>query len=63
MQFKFPGILFYWTSSGKAEVDFVASVNERIYPLETRGGVSPKSKSRRAIMKNTDLKSCHEPLF
>lgn len=45
MQSKFPGNLFYWTSAGKAEVDFVVSVNERIYPLEAKAGVNPKSKS------------------
>lgn len=45
MQPKFPGNLFYWTSSGKAEVDFVVSANERVYPLETKAGVNPKSKS------------------
>ncbi len=45
IQSKFPGNLFYWTSSGKAEVDFLLSVNERIYPLEVKAGVNPKSKS------------------
>jgi predicted AAA+ superfamily ATPase len=42
---KLPGGVFYWTSSGKAEVDFVFSVDDRIYPLEAKAGVNPQSKS------------------
>ncbi len=49
MQPKFSKSLFYWTSSGKAEVDFVVSANERIYPLETKAGVNLKSKSMKVF--------------
>ena len=37
--------LFYWTSNGRAEVDFIIEYNERIFPLEVKAGISPKSKS------------------
>ena len=37
--------LFYWTSPGKAEVDFILPFNERVYPLEAKAGINPKSKS------------------
>jgi predicted AAA+ superfamily ATPase len=45
LQCKFPGDLYYWTSAGKAEVDFVFSVNDRVYPLEVKAGFYPQSKS------------------
>lgn len=38
-------LLFYWTSSGKAEVDFVIEVDGLIYPLEVKSGTSTKKKS------------------
>lgn len=37
--------LFYWTSEGKAEVDFVVEQNGSIYPLEVKSGNSSKKKS------------------
>ena len=39
--------LFYWTSPGKAEVDFVLQENEYIYPLEVKSGTSAKKQSLR----------------
>lgn len=42
---KFKENLFYWTSPGKAEVDFVYPFNECVYPLEAKAGINPKSKS------------------
>lgn len=39
--------LFYWTSEGKAELDFLVEQNEWIYPLEVKSGNSSKKKSLR----------------
>lgn len=70
--------LFYWTSPGKAEVDFVFPVGESIYPLEVKAGVNLKSKSlkvynekynpgilSRASLLNLkkDKKACNYPLY
>lgn len=37
--------LFYWTSMGEAEVDFVISYQQKIYPLEVKAGESKQKKS------------------
>ena len=37
--------LYYWTSSGSAEVDFLLETDHEIYPLEVKAGVSSKKKS------------------
>lgn len=38
--------LFYWTSSGQAELDFVLQLDDDcIYPLEVKSGISAKKKS------------------
>lgn len=37
--------LFYWTSEGKAEVDFIIEQDDLIYPLEVKSGYSSKKKS------------------
>jgi len=37
--------LCYWTSSGKAELDFLVDVAEQIYPLEIKAGLSNKKRS------------------
>jgi predicted AAA+ superfamily ATPase len=37
--------LFYWTSSGTAEVDFLVEHKNNIYPLEVKAGISKKKKS------------------
>jgi predicted AAA+ superfamily ATPase len=42
---KFKGELFYWTSPGKAEVDFLFSDEGVIFPLEAKAGINLKSKS------------------
>ncbi|MGH7890265.1 MAG: ATP-binding protein, partial [Thermodesulfobacteriota bacterium] len=39
--------LFYWTSEGKAELDFVLEQDDLIYPLEVKSGNSSKKKSLR----------------
>jgi len=36
---------YYWTSSGKAEIDFIFENSEGIFPLEAKSGINPKSKS------------------
>ena len=37
--------LYYWTSSGMAEVDFLLEEEHEIYPLEVKSGISQKKKS------------------
>ncbi len=37
--------LYYWTSEGTAEVDFVVSKGQNIYPLEVKSGNSKQKKS------------------
>ncbi len=37
--------LFYWTSKGKAEVDFIIEHEGTVYPLEVKSGSSSKKKS------------------
>jgi uncharacterized protein len=37
--------LYYWTSEGIAEVDFVISTEQCIFPLEVKAGFSKKKKS------------------
>ncbi len=39
--------LFYWTSEGKAELDFIVEQDGFIYPLEVKSGNSSKKKSLR----------------
>ncbi len=38
--------LYYWRSKGgKAELDFLLELGDRIFPLEVKAGINPKSKS------------------
>jgi len=37
--------LYYWTSEGIAEVDFVMAQEQSIFPLEVKAGISKKKKS------------------
>lgn len=37
--------LYYWSSEGKAEVDFVMEHHEQIYPLEVKSGLSKYKRS------------------
>ena len=39
--------LFYWKSTGTAEVDFICEHQNRVFPLEAKAGVNPYSKSLR----------------
>ncbi len=39
--------LYYWTSPGKAEVDFLLEFKGEIYPLEVKSGLSQKTRSLR----------------
>jgi predicted AAA+ superfamily ATPase len=39
--------LHYWTSEGRAEVDFLVEEDGRVYPLEVKAGLATKSKSLR----------------
>jgi len=41
--------LYYWRSKGgKAELDFLCEISGRIYPIEVKAGVNPRSKSLRS---------------
>ena len=40
--------LFYWTSRGEAEVDFILEKDNHIYPLEVKSGTSRTLKSLRS---------------
>jgi len=42
---KFRGELYYWTSHGTAEVDFLFQHEGMIHPLEAKAGINLKSKS------------------
>lgn len=37
--------LYYWSSEGTAEVDFIIANNNEIFPLEVKAGISKKKKS------------------
>ena len=37
--------LYYWTSGNTAEVDFIVSYDDRIFPLEVKSGLNTKAKS------------------
>lgn len=37
--------LYYWTSEGKAELDFIFQAEDTIFPLEIKSGISSKAKS------------------
>ena len=39
--------LYYWTSAGKAELDFVLQHEDAVYPIEVKSGNSGKKKSLR----------------
>jgi hypothetical protein len=42
--------LYYWRSKGvKAELDFLCEFSGRIYPLEVKAGINPRSKSLRSF--------------
>jgi uncharacterized protein len=44
--------LYYWRSiGGKAELDFLCEFSGRIYPLEMKAGINPRSKSLRSYDK------------
>jgi predicted AAA+ superfamily ATPase len=51
--------IFFWKrQEGIAEVDFLLQVDNRIYPLEVKAGINPKSKS----LQSFDA-TCHPPLL
>jgi predicted AAA+ superfamily ATPase len=37
--------LYYWTSNGKAELDYLVGNEGRVYPLEVKSGTSGHKKS------------------
>ena len=42
--------LFYWKSSGIAEVDFIMEHEGKVFPLEAKSGINPRSKNMRVFM-------------
>ena len=41
--------IYYWRSKGgKAELDFLCEFSGKIYPLEVKAGINPRSKSLRS---------------
>lgn len=38
-------VLYYWTSQGVAELDFLVEFSEQIFPLEIKAGISDKKRS------------------
>lgn len=42
--------LYYWTSEGIAEVDFVVSAEYHIFPLEVKAGFSKKKESAPLVL-------------
>lgn len=39
--------VYYWTSEGQAEVNFMVEYKQNVYPLEVKAGISKKKKSLR----------------
>jgi predicted AAA+ superfamily ATPase len=37
--------LYYWTSSGQAELDFICQIDDGVFPLEVKSGISSRKKS------------------
>jgi len=37
--------LFYWTSHGEAEIDFIIEYEDKVIPVEVKSGIANKSKS------------------
>ena len=46
--------LFYWTSQGQAEVDFIISHKNDLYPIEVKSGTSRKTGSLRSYAEKYD---------
>lgn len=45
LRYKFSEDIYYWTSTGEAEVDFLIATQQTIYPLEVKSGENKKKKS------------------
>jgi len=43
--------LYYWTSRGQAEIDFVVEHSEKIFPLEVKAGKNARSRSLQEFQK------------
>ncbi|GAB5411949.1 MAG: hypothetical protein ChlgKO_10630 [Chlamydiales bacterium] len=48
--------VYYWTSAGKAEVDFIIEQEGYVFPLEVKSGNSPKKKSLKVYQEKYDPK-------
>ncbi len=51
--------LCYWTSSSKAEVDFVFSDGINVYPLEVKAGINVQAKSLKIYVENYSPKQIY----
>lgn len=47
--------LYYWSSQGQAEIDFLLEGSKEIVPLEVKAGMSTKSKSLQAFAQKTGV--------
>lgn len=41
----YPNELYYWSSPGTAEIDFIISLQQKLFPLEVKAGISKQKKS------------------
>lgn len=61
LHLRFQDTLYYWTSAGTAEVDFVITTHNTIFPLEVKSGLSKHKKSLQVFgqkyLKNEDTES------
>lgn len=49
---------YYWTSSSRAEVDFLVSDGMEVYPLESKAGFTMNAKSLKSYKEKYDPKWC-----
>lgn len=55
--------LYYWTTEGIAEVDFVISKEQQIFPLEVKAGYSKKKKSLLVYDEKFSKDECAPPVL
>ncbi len=55
--------LYYWTSEGIAEVDFIVSEDNRIFPLEVKSGMTKKKKSLLVYEEKYSHSEYHSPIL
>lgn len=55
LQVKYDDKLYYWTSEGTAEIDFLVPVEDQIFPLEVKANTTTKQKSLRVYQQKYQL--------